>query len=57
MIRHYADGGTSEGLVASLATGVFYGALDMVEWTLTHPFAALLYVAVLSIAWRVAFRD
>jgi hypothetical protein len=49
-------GGSTSGLIVSLLEAAVYGVLDLVAYVFDRPFDAALYLIVLSVAGRFAFR-
>lgn len=55
-IRFLISGGSSGGLLVVLLDGAIAGVFDLIGYAFANPLQALLYVAVLTVAGRFAFR-
>jgi len=56
VVAWHLHGGTKEGLLPALIDGACSGALDLLAYALTNPMKALIYLVIVTLAGRFAFR-
>lgn len=56
VVSWFIHGGTKEGLIVAVLDSFIYGVIDLIGYAISNPLNALLYLLLVTGAWRFAFR-
>jgi hypothetical protein len=55
-VMWFIRGGTKDGLIVAVLNSAISGAVDLLAYIITKPLSALIYLGILTVAGRFAFR-